>query len=221
MKKLRPLALLCAGPVSRSPLTRLPNLRRNLTWVKSSSFRVASRAVNALGAGSAVDDITEMKRAALWVVSVPVGDLRSAVDELRHADVDWSTRTLLILSAEAESETGCWFREQGASVATFAPIDTEESRFVVEGDPDAVRVVRSLVEDTRARRVIEIRKGAKGAYLAGALTATQEVLPLIADAVECFQSAGISNPEAKSITEALLTGAMRSYFRAGRRAIKS
>ena len=46
------------------------------------------------------------------------------------------------------------------------------------------------------------------------------MLPLIADAVECFQSAGISNPEAKSITETLLTGAMRSYFRAGRRAIK-
>jgi len=177
--------------------------------------------VNALGAGSAVDDITEMKRAALWVVSVPGADLTSAVDELRDAQVDWSRRTLLILSAEAESEAGCWFREHGASVATFAPIDTEESRFVVEGDSDAVRMVRSLVEDTRERRVIEIRKGTKAAYLAGALTATQEVLPLIADAVECFQSAGISNPEAKSITEALLTGAMRSYFRAGRRVIKS
>ena len=41
-----------------------------------------------------------------------------------------------------------WFREQGATVATFAPIDAEESRFVAEGDSDAVRVVRSIVEDT-------------------------------------------------------------------------
>lgn len=220
MKKLRPLALLCAGPVSRSPLTRLPNLRRNLTWVKSSSFRVASRAVNALGAGSAVDNISEMKRAVLWVVSVPIGDLSSALDELRAAEINWARGTLLILSAEAESDTGCWFRGQGASVATFAPIDAEESRFVAEGDSDAVRMVRSLVDDSRNRRVVEIKKGAKAAYRAGALTATQEVLPMIADAIDCFLSAGISNPEAKAITEVLLTGAMRSYFRAGRRAIK-
>ena len=44
-------------------------------------------------------------------------------------------------------------------MATFAPIDADESRFVVEGDSDAVRVVRSIVEETDARRVIEIKKG--------------------------------------------------------------
>ena len=86
-------------------------------------------------------------------------------------------------------------------MATFAPIDADESRFVAEGDSDAVRVVRSIVEDSRARRVIEIKKGAKATYLSGALAATQEVMPLIADAVERFQAAGISNLEAKSITE--------------------
>ena len=51
MSKLRAVALLCSGPVSRSAVTRLPNLRRYLTWVKSSSFHASSRAVNALGAG--------------------------------------------------------------------------------------------------------------------------------------------------------------------------
>lgn len=220
MKKLRQVALLCGGPVSRSPLTRLPNLRRQLAWVKSSSYRVASRAVNALGAGSPVEDVADMKRAGIWVVSVPVEDLAAALSELRSASVDWEDRVLMILSEEAESDSGMWFRENGATVATFAPIDADESRFVAEGDSDAVRVVRSIVEDSRARRVIEIKKGAKATYLSGALAATQEVMPLIADAVERFQAAGISNLEAKSITEVLLTGAMRSYFRAGRRAIK-
>lgn len=167
-----------------------------------------------------MEDVADMKRAGIWVVSVPAGDLASALGELRRASVDWDCRTLMILSEEAESDSGTWFREQGAAVATFAPIDAEESRFVAEGDSDAVRVVRSIVEDSRTRRVIEIKKGAKATYLAGALAATQEVLPLIADAVERFQAAGISNLEAKSIAETLLTGAMRSYFRAGRRAIK-
>src|SRR3954454_24445900 len=101
MKKLRPVALLCAGQVSRSPLTRLPNLRRQLAWVKSSSYRVASRAVNALGAGSPVMDVADMKRAGVWVVSVPVEDLTSALSELRSASVSWEDRVLMILSEEA------------------------------------------------------------------------------------------------------------------------
>ena len=67
---------------------------------------------------------------------------------------------------------------RGAAVATFAPIDADESRYIVEGDSDAVRVVRSLIEDSRARRVIEIKKGAKATYLAGAQAATQEHLAL-------------------------------------------
>ena len=82
-------------------------------------------------------------------------------------------------------------------------------------------MARSLIEDSRVRRVIEIKKGAKTTYLAGAQAATQNILPFVAEAVECFQSAGLSTPESKSLAEILLTGAMRSYFRAGRRAIKS
>jgi hypothetical protein len=221
MNKLRPVALLCTGPVSRSPLTRLPVLRRNLAWVKSSSYRVASRAVNALGAGSPVTEVGEMKSAGIWVISVPSAELRPSLDELQSAGIEWRNRILLIFDAEAESHAGAWFQLQGAFVATFSPVDSEESRYIVEGDSEAVRVLRLLIEDPRSRRVLEIKKGAKATYLAGALAATQCVLPYIADAVECFQTAGIGNPEAKSITETLLASALRSYFRAGRRAIKS
>jgi predicted short-subunit dehydrogenase-like oxidoreductase (DUF2520 family) len=221
MNKLRPVALLCAGPVSRSPLTRLPILRRNLAWVKSSSFRVASRAVNALGAGAPALEISEMKRAGIWVISVPNSELASSLAELRSAGLEWRNRVLLIFDSEAESDSAAWFQCQGAAVATFAPVDSEESRYIVEGDSEAVRLLRRLVEDPRSRRVIEIKKGSKAKYLAGALAATQCVLPHIAEAVECFQTAGIGNLEAKAITESLLAGAIRSYFRAGRRAIKT
>jgi len=189
-------------------------------WVKSSSYRVASRAVNALGAGTPVESIDEMKRAATWLISVPSEELVDTIGELCAAQLDWCRRTILILDTEAESAVANCFRARGAAVATFAPIDTEESRYVAEGDADAVRSVRTLIEDSH-RRVIEIRKGTKASFLAGAHAATKQIMPYIADAVECFQTAGISNPDAKFITERLLTGTMRSYFRAGRRAIKS
>ena len=221
MNKLRPVALLCSGPISRSPLTRLPVLRRNLTWVKSSSYRVASRAVNALGAGSAVTELSEMRRAGIWLISVPRSELNTSLEELQTAEIEWRNQVLLIFDPEAESDTAAWFQKQGGFAATFTPIDSEESRYIVEGDSEAVRVLRRLVEDPRSRRVIEIKKGAKATYLAGALAATKSVLPYIAEALESFQAAGVGNLEAKAITESLLAGAMRSYFRAGRRALKS
>ena len=46
--------------------------------------------------------------------------------------------------------------------------------------------------------MIEIKKGAKMTYLAGAQAATQNILPYVAEAVECFQSAGLTTPESKS-----------------------
>jgi predicted short-subunit dehydrogenase-like oxidoreductase (DUF2520 family) len=221
MSKLRAVALLCSGPVSRSAVTRLPNLRRHLAWVKSSSFHASSRAVNALGAGAPVTHPNEAKRAGIWVVSVASSELPSALTELKEATLEWTGRILLILDLIAESCVADEFRQSGAAVATFAPIDTDASRYIVEGDADAVRVARTLIQDSGARRVIEIKKGAKTIYLAGAQAATKNILPLVAEAVECFQSAGLSTPESKSLAETLLTGAMRSYFRAGRRAIKS
>ena len=221
MNKLRPVALLCAGPISRSALTRLPNLRRNLAWVKSSSYRVASRAVNALGAGVPVVDINAMKRSVIWIISVPHPDVGCALYEMQCSQIDWHGRILLILDSEVESDAAEWFRHRGAAVATFTPVDSEETRYVVEGDSEAVRMLRRLIEDPRARRVIEIKKGAKRQYISGIFAATQGILPHVAEAVECFQTAGIPNLEAKAITEVLLTNAMRSYFRAGRRALKS
>jgi hypothetical protein len=176
--------------------------------------------VNALGAGLPVVDVDAMKRAGIWIVSVPGPDIGCALYELQCADVDWRGRTLLILDTEAESDVAEWFRRQGAAVASFTPVDNEETRYVVEGDSEAVRMLRRLIEDPRARRVIELKKGAKRQYISGALAATQGILPHVAEAVECFQTAGIGNLEAKAITEALLTNAMRSYFRAGRRALK-
>jgi predicted short-subunit dehydrogenase-like oxidoreductase (DUF2520 family) len=197
----------------------LEQLAANLTWVKSTSYRVASRAVNALGAGVPVASVAEMAQASVWLVSVPDAELTDSLAELSSAGVDWKRRCLLILSPEADSVMAVEFRGRGAAVASFCPVDEQQSRFVAEGESDAVRAVRALVGDTRRNKVVEIRTGAKAKYLAGARAATKDVLPLIAEALDCFQAAGISNTDAKSITESLMSGSMRLYFRAGRRAL--
>jgi hypothetical protein len=169
----------------------------------------------------AVSDIAEITRAAVWIVSVPSAELRSSLEELRAAGLDWRNRVLLILDGEAESEGATAFRTAGAAVASFAPVDADASRYVVEGDADAIRAVRLLLGDSHQRLLVQIKKGAKANYLAGAQAATTRVLPLIAEAIDNFQFAGMSNSEAKAITESLLSGSMRLYFRAGRRSLKS
>jgi hypothetical protein len=220
MNKLRPLALLCAGPVSRSSLAKLPQLRRNLVWVKSTSYRVASRAVNALGAGTPVSEFSEIDGAAVWLVSVPPEEVEWALKELQNADLEWRRRVLLIIDRDTDSDAAASFRHCGAAVASLAPIDADGSRYITEGDTDAVRIARWLAGDTHKRVVMQIKKGAKAKYLAGAHAATKQVLPLIAEAMSSFQAAGLSNADAKSLTETLVSGAVRLYFRAGRRSLK-
>jgi hypothetical protein len=161
-----------------------------------------------------------MARAPIWIVSVPPAELPATLRELHDADIEWRGRVLLILDSSADSELGVAFHKSGAAVASFAPIDAECSRYVVEGDSDAVRTVRWLIGDSHKRLVVQITKGAKARFLEGAEAATSRVLPLIAEAVERFQGVGLRNQDAKAITESLLTGAMRLYFRAGRRALK-
>jgi predicted short-subunit dehydrogenase-like oxidoreductase (DUF2520 family) len=157
-----------------------------------------------------------MARACVWLVSVPDPELKDIIAELRGSGVNWKGRSLLILNSEADSALAGDLRGRGAAVASFCPIDEQQSRFVAEGDSDAVRAVRALV----GNKVVEIRKGAKAKYLAGARAATRDVLPLIAEALDCFQAAGIPNVEARAITESLVGGSMRLYFRAGRRTLE-
>jgi hypothetical protein len=177
--------------------------------------------VNALGAGRPVNEFREIDRAAVWVVSVPPDELQWALDELQNAQLDWRRRVLLIMDRDADSGAAASFRHYGAAVASLTPIDADGSRYVAEGDTDAVQIARWLAGDSHKRVVLQIEKGAKAKYLAGAHAATKEVLPLIAEAMNEFQSAGLAKGDAKSLTETLVNGALRLYFRAGRRSLKS
>ena len=221
MTKLPLMALLCAGSISRSPLARLPQIRRYVRWVKASSYRVAARVTTALRAGVPVQDISELQHVKFWLVYAPAEDLSPIIRELGTLGESLEGSQVIILD-EALAATGTEnLRQLGAQVATFSPVEAEEKRYVMEGDPDALKTIRQLVDSPNSSKVVELKKGAKPEYIQGALAATKSILPCVADAVERFTNAGISAPEAKSITEALVTESMRAYFRAGRRAIKS
>src|SRR5258708_29679037 len=68
MTKARSVALVCAGQVSRSGLVRLPALAEQLALVKSTHLRQASRAANALRAGTAVSTYEQLAKAKTFLI---------------------------------------------------------------------------------------------------------------------------------------------------------
>ena len=75
MKKAKSVALIGAGKLTDSPLSRFYWLSDRLGPVKSSSFRLASRIANQLRAGHPVKDFEEFHSSELILVCVPESDV--------------------------------------------------------------------------------------------------------------------------------------------------
>src|SRR4051794_29986401 len=90
MRKLRPVALVCAGPVSRTALEDLPKLREQLGAVKAGSYRLASRYVNRLRAGTPVHSYDELHDSSLILINVPEGMIPAVVSDLAGANIRWT-----------------------------------------------------------------------------------------------------------------------------------
>src|SRR4051812_43070422 len=103
MGKQRRAALVYAGPVRRSSLTRLPGLGTQLRFVKSSSVATASRAVRALRAGHAVRRYEDMAEADLFLISVPAKAITHIVTELAASELEWKSRIVVLFDSDAES----------------------------------------------------------------------------------------------------------------------
>src|SRR5467141_2555026 len=100
--KARSLALVCAGPISRTTLGRLPKLAGQLGPVKSGSLQRASRAVNALRGGTPVADYGDLNGARTVLVNVPDQQLPAIVAELA-AGVNWKHKVALLCNSSLDS----------------------------------------------------------------------------------------------------------------------
>lgn len=217
MAKSQLIALVAGGQVSRSFLVRLPRLRERIGPVKAASTRVASRIVNAIHAGYPVRDYKSITDARVIAIQVPAERLAHTLEQMRATGANWHGKTVLLCDAKLSSAALETLSLVGASVASMAPIEGfDERRFVVEGDPHAVRVARMLVEDNRTR-IVEIAPGAKDLFLAGLVFATSLFTPMAAAATECLKGAGLETGVAAFVAERLFERSLRGYMKAGRK----
>ena len=218
MKKAQSVGLIAAGNLTDAPLTRFWWLSERLGPVKSASYRVASRIANMLQAGHPVKDYAEFESCLLILVCVPEETVSQVVSEMASAGISWRGRAVVLCSTWQDSGELHQLSVGGASVGSISPIPGfDDTRYIVEGDPLAIRLSKSLVE-YRERRAVAIERPLKPFYLA-ALTCTGTLLfALLHVAFESLHRAGIPPGLSARLLERQLTRTLRSFLKGGRRA---
>jgi len=218
MKKAQSVGLIGTGNLTDSPLTRFWFLRERLGPVKSASYRVASRIANMLRAGRPVKDYAEFENCELILVCVPDEKAAQIVSEMAASGISWRGRAVVLCSAWLDSDELQPLSALGAAVGSLSPIaGFDDERYLVEGDPLAVRLAKSLVE-YRDRRAVSIERRLKPFYLT-ALTCTGAVLfAVLHVASESLHLARIPPALSATILERQLSRGLRAYLKGGLRA---
>lgn len=211
MAKQQPVALVFAGPVSRGSLGRLPGLRQQLAWIKSSSIPTASRAVHALGCGRAVARFSDLRSAELFVISAPVGSVAEIVENLADSGLSWHERIVVLYDSGCDSSALTPLRELGAETASIF-YHARPEQFLGEGTPEALRGVRKLTGD---KTLISLRSYDE--YQRGLCVTTEEFFPMLEAAMDAFTRAGMSRPQAEQTTAVMIAESARNWLRAGKR----
>ncbi len=218
MKKAQSVALIGAGNLTDSSLSRFRLLSELLGPVKASSYRLASRIANQLRAGHPVKDFSEFDRCRLILIAVPDQTAKRFVAELSAARISWPGKAVVLCSTWLDSMELYGLAARGASIGSITTIPGfDDTRYLVEGDRLAVLESRRLVEHPE-RRALAIGRPLKPLFLT-ALTCTGSLLvPLLMAASESLRRAGVPAAASAAILEKQLSQALRSYARSGRRA---
>ncbi len=218
MKKPQSVGLIATGSLTDAPLTRFWWLSERLGPVKSASYRVASRIANMLQAGHPVKDYAEFETCELILICVPEETLAQVVSEMASAEISWEGKAVVLCSTWLDSGDLRELSARGASVGSISPIPGfDDERYLVEGDPLAIRQSKSLVEH-RERRAVAIERPLKPFYLA-ALTCTGTLLfALLHVAFEALQHATVPPGVSAVLLERQITRTLRSLLKGGRRA---
>ena len=224
MKRAQSVGLIGTGSLTDSPLTRFWWLPQRLGPVKSASYRVASRIANMLQAGRPVKDYAEFETCDLILVCVPDETVPKVVSEMVSSGISWHGKAVVLCSTWLDSGELHELAVRGASVGSICPIPgfslgsiSDAERYLVEGDPLAIRQSKNLVE-YRDRRAIAIERPLKPFYLA-ALTCTGTLLfALLHVASESLHRARIPPGLSATLLERQLTRTLRSFLKGGRRA---
>lgn len=212
MRRTRPVALLAAGSVTGSLLLRNASVAAVIGPVKSTSLRVASRLVNALRAGHAVDTFEEFEECRLILAVAPADLLKSLLADLRAASgVKLANKCLVTAGAEAPGEAA---REIRAARVREAP-GFDGRWFVADGNREAAVELRRVLG--RSARFTILPHGAEPAWDAAHTLMNRGFLALLSAADDCLRAAALPPADADALIDRALARTGRAWTRAKRK----
>lgn len=215
MKRAKSVALIGAGKLTDSSLSRFYWLSDRLGPVKSSSFRLASRIANQLRAGYPVKDYLEFQESELILICVPDPMVPEVLQDLASAPIDFKGKAVVLSSLWEDSGELQQFSERGAAIGSICLIPGfDDLRYLVEGDRLAVFHCRRLVEH-RDRKAVTIERSLKPFYLA-ALACTGSVLfSVLIAADQALRTAGVASADSSTILQKQVSRTLRTFVRTG------
>jgi predicted short-subunit dehydrogenase-like oxidoreductase (DUF2520 family) len=209
-------AVVGGGRVTASFISRIPRLADELGAVAAHTYRLASRIVNQIGAGTPVRSFADLNDSPLILLCPPPSGLAGIVAALGES-IECRGKTILLCEDGADSSQLCPLRFRGAAVGSIQTIPGFNGRrFVGEGDPDAVRKARTLVRKTGGR-LDEVDSSKMPMYTAALSFGTSLFTPLLEASMQCFLDAGMTKTSAVKVVEALFQSSARAYAYAGKR----
>jgi len=193
--------------------------------VLSAEFATAETAVAFIGSGCAVRKLSDMRPAALWLLTPPDGAIASmasalaATGKVRAGDVVFhcsGAQAASILSPLA----GC-----GAQLASVHPLKSfaEPAKAVesfsgtwctVEGDAAALALLRPLFEQLGAR-VAQIDPAGKTLYHAASVLVCNDLTALMESGLRAYEAAGLDRATAQSMMAPLVRETLDNVFALG------
>ncbi len=211
-------SLIVEGNVSTSWCARIPGLRSHLGPVLGLSLRNASRAVNQMRFGHAVDSLAALKSTDLLLLAIPEESIAPWIDRLLASPFPWNKCAIVLCSTREDSAMLTPLEASGAHTGSLSEMDGfSGQRYLFEGHNVALHRLRRLIEFSSDARIVEIKPRHRPVYEAGLSFAAGMTFPMIAAAVDTMRAAGLHPKVAEAAVENAVTSAIRAYLRAGRR----
>ena len=215
-----------AGRVGPALARLLTRAGYRLLGVAAPSADAARRACDYAGAGRPVQDAADLTREAdLTFLATPDDVIGNVCRALADAGAFRPGSVVAHCSGALPSEVLAPARPAGAHVGSLHPLQSfasaEEAvrvlpgcRCAIEGDPEAVGLLRTVAEDIGGRPFV-IRPEAKPLYHAAAVFASNYLVAVEAAAVRLAEAAVIPRAEALDALLPLIRGTVSNIERVG------
>ena len=185
----------------------------------------AAAAVEFIGAGSAPGSLAAMRRAPLWMLTVPDGRIAALCESLSKSRMLRAGDVVFHCSGSESAAALAAAARCGAFVASVHPVKSiaEPARAVqtfagtwcgAEGDARALAVLAPAFGQIGAR-LFAVDPEAKTVYHAASVIACNYLAALVHAGVQCYERAGLDRSMAREVMEPLVRETLDNIFELG------